>query len=418
MLLRRAPSSLLCMLHAAPRRTIHARPFSPQLSLAPHRPSPSALVPFRPACLRLAATAASQDLLATPRSQTDIYEPPKTGFLSLLPSSVIPYAELVRLDKPTGTIYLFLPCLWSTLLASTMSTPPVDIPNILSYTFLFGAGALIMRGAGCTINDLWDRKIDPLVTRTKFRPIARGAITPVQSLVFTSAQLLAGLGILVQFPLECIVYGIPSLILVASYPLMKRITHYPQFVLGLSFSWGALLGFPAVGLSLADPTVLTAAACLYGSNVAWTILYDTIYAHQDVSDDVKAGVKSIVVKHESHTKALMTGLGVVQLGLLATAGIVTGCGPLFYVASCGGAASGLGYMIFKANLKNVKECWSWFKWSAWAVGGVAIAGGLALEYTAIRMGLYGEEGWWGLGGMKARRELLQKGNIEETAVAN
>lgn len=202
--------------------------------------------------------------------------------------------------------------------------------------------------------------------------------------------------------MEAIIYGIPSLVLVGSYPLMKRITHYPQFVLGLSFSWGALLGFPALGLSLSDPTVLATAACLYGSNVAWTVLYDTIYAHQDVRDDVKAGIKSIVVKHESHTKYLMSALGVVQVGLLAGAGAVSGCGPIFYAISCGGAASGLGYMVKKANLKDAKECWAWFKWCAWVVGGIAVGGGLFGEYLAVKTRIYGEEGWWGLGGSRGR----------------
>lgn len=263
-----------------------------------------------------------------------------------------------------------------------------------------------MRGAGCAINDLWDRNIDPKVTRTKFRPIARGAITPTSALAFTATQLLAGLAVLVQFPMEAIAYGIPSLVLVASYPLMKRITHYPQFVLGLSFSWGALLGFPALGLSLSDPTVLATAGLLYGSNVAWTVLYDTIYAHQDVADDIKAGVKSIAVKHESHTKYLMSALGVVQIGLLAGAGLVSGCGPIFYVVSCGGAAGGLGYMIRKANLKDVKECWAWFKWCAWVVGGVAVGGGLFGEYLAVRTGIYGEEGWCGLGGSRGRALVI------------
>lgn len=296
--------------------------------------------------------------------------------------------------------------MWSTLLASTLVDPAIAFPTVLSTTLLFGVGALIMRGAGCAINDLWDRDIDPKVTRTKFRPIARGAITPASALAFTATQLLAGLVVLVQFPAEAIVCGIPSLVLVGSYPLMKRITHYPQFVLGLSFSWGALLGFPALGLSLSDPTILATAGLLYGSNVAWTVLYDTIYAHQDVADDIKAGVKSIVVKHESHTKYLMSALGVVQIGLLAGAGALSGCGPIFYAVSCGGAAGGLSYMIRKANLKDVKECWAWFKWCAWMVGGVAVGGGLFGEYLAVRTGIYGEEGWWGLGGSRGRALVI------------
>lgn len=185
---------------------------------------------------------------------------------------------------------------------------------------------------------------------------------------------------------------------------MKRVTHYPQFVLGLAFSWGALLGFPALGLSLMDPTsgAAPAAACLYGSSIAWTVLYDTIYAHQDVKDDVKAGVKSIVVKHRAHTKILMTTLGVVQVGLLASAGAVCGCGPVFYAVSCAGSAGALAYMVRKVDLEDVKQCWYWFKWCAWAVGIVTVGGGLAGEYVAVWSGVYGEEGWWGIGGSRRR----------------
>lgn len=146
-----------------------------------------------------------------------------------------------------------------------------------------------------------------------------------------------------------------------------------------------------MGLSLTDPTFLTIACCLYASNVAWTVLYDTIYAHQDVSDDVKAGVKSIAVKHENDTKKIMVGAGVVQLGLLATAGVMAGCGPVFFVGSCGGATVGLGWMIWRAQLKVVSECWYWFRWCAVVVGGVAVGGGLAGEYLAQRFGLFEKE---------------------------
>ncbi|KAM0249205.1 hypothetical protein ACHAQJ_009149 [Trichoderma viride] len=170
-----------------------------------------------------------------------------------------------------------------------------------------------MRGAGCTINDLWDRNLDPHVRRTRLRPIARGAITPFQGVVFTGFQLLAGLGVLVQFPLPCLAYAIPSLILVLTYPLAKRVTYYPQFVLGLAFSWGAVMGFPALGIDLiSNSAALTSAACLYASNIAWVVLYDMIYAHMDIKDDANAGIKSIALKHEHQTKQVLTGLAVAQ----------------------------------------------------------------------------------------------------------
>jgi len=308
--------------------------------------------------------------------------------LSKLPSSWVPYAELVRLDKPTGTYYLFFPCLFSTLLAAPLTTPIVGPVHVLSTSALFLAGALIMRGAGCTINDLWDRNLDPHVGRTRLRPIARRAVTPEKAVIFTGFQLLAGLGVLVQFPTECLYYGIPSLLLVATYPLAKRVTYYPQFVLGLTFSWGAVMGFPALGVDLlSNSAALTAASCLYASNIAWTMLYDMIYAHMDIKDDSKAGIKSIALRHEHNTKAVLSGLAVVQVGLLAAAGMSVGAGPVFFLTSCGGAAVTLGTMIWKVKLKDVANCWWWFKYGCWFTGGT-IAFGLFGEYLAQLYGLY------------------------------
>ena len=309
------------------------------------------------------------------------YSPPKTGLLSILPSSWVPYAELIRIDKPTGSYYLFFPCLWSTLMAAPMAVPMASPASVIGTSLLFFSGAVIMRGAGCTINDLWDRNLDPHVARTRLRPVARGAITPFQGLVFTGAQLLAGLGILLQFPVECFFYATPSLILVAMYPLAKRITYYPQFVLGLTFSWGAILGFPALGVDLlANSAALTAAALVYTSNVAWTVLYDMIYAHMDIKDDAKAGIKSIALKHDAQTKQVLTGLAITQVALLAGAGIASGAGPAFFIGSCGGALLSLGIMIKRVNLKSVKDCWWWFVNGCWVTGGV-VSLGLAADYT-------------------------------------
>lgn len=309
-----------------------------------------------------------------------VYEPPKTGILSILPSPWVPYAELIRLDKPTGAYYLFFPCLFSTLLAAPLAMPIATPLSVIGTSLLFLSGALIMRGAGCTINDLWDRNLDPHVRRTRLRPIARGAITPFKALTFTGVQLLTGLAILLQFPHQCLFYGIPSLLLVASYPLAKRVTHYPQFVLGLTFSWGAFMGFPALGIDLLqNSAALTSAAFLYTSNIAWTVLYDMIYAHMDIKDDAKAGIKSIALKHEKETKQVLSALAVAQIGLLAAAGTAAGAGPVFFVGSCGGAAITLAVMIKKVNLKSVKDCWWWFVNGCWMTGGV-ISAGLAAEY--------------------------------------
>ncbi|MCJ1232593.1 Para-hydroxybenzoate--polyprenyltransferase, mitochondrial precursor (PHB:polyprenyltransferase) [Varicellaria rhodocarpa] len=306
------------------------------------------------------------------------YQPPKTGFISALPASWIPYAELIRLDKPTGTYYLFFPCLFSTLMAASYTS--ASATSALTIASLFFTGALIMRGAGCSINDLWDRNLDPHVARTKLRPIARGALSAPNAIVYTCFQLLAGLGILVQFPTPCLYYGIPSLLLVGTYPLAKRITHYPQFVLGLTFSWGAFMGFPALGTDLiADPTAATSAALLYASCISWTVLYDMIYAHMDIKDDAKVGIKSIALRHEKDTKTVLSGLAMTQIGFLAAAGLNLGLGPFFFVGSCGSAVVTLGTMIYRVRLKDVSNCWWWFKNGAWFTGG-CISLGLLADY--------------------------------------
>ena len=248
-----------------------------------------------------------------------------------------------------------------------------------------------MRGAGCAINDLWDRNFDAQVTRTRLRPLARGAIAPRQAILFTGVQLIAGLGVLLQFPFDCLYYGIPSLALVATYPLAKRITYYPQFVLGLTFSWGAMMGFPALGLDLlSNSSAAVAAGCLYASNVAWTVLYDIIYAHMDIKDDAAAGVKSMSLKHDRDAKAILSGLAVVQVSLLAAAGVAAGAGPVFFVGGCGSAAATLGVMIWKVDLKSVKDCWWWFTNGCWLTGG-GIALGLGGDYVARLNGWYDDE---------------------------
>lgn len=319
------------------------------------------------------------------------YIPPETGLVASLPRSWIPYAELVRLDKPTGTYYLFFPTLFSTLLAASMATGVAPM-QVLGTAGLFFTGALIMRGAGCAINDLWDRNLDPHVERTKFRPIARGALSPRNAVLFTGTQLLAGLGILLQFPTQCLWYGIPSLPIVVAYPLAKRVTNYPQCVLGLAFSWGAIMGFPALGVDLlANHDALLAAGALYSSCVAWTVLYDMIYAHMDIKDDVAAGIKSIALRHEHNTKAVLSGLALTQVSLLGAAGLAAGCGPVFFVGSCGGAILSLGLMIWKVQLKNVKNCWWWFKNGCLLTGG-GITLGLLGEYATQYLGLYNNAG--------------------------
>ena len=321
------------------------------------------------------------------------YQIPTKGLLSRLPASWVPYAELIRIDKPAGTLYLFLPCLYSTLLAAPLANPVPSPSVMLGTVCLFLIGSITMRGAGCTINDLWDRNLDPHVARTRLRPLARGVITPKQAVPFLGAQLMGGLGILSLFPHQCLYYGIPSLLLVCTYPLAKRVTNYPQLVLGLTFSWGALMGSPALGIDLLSNTpAAISAACLYGSCVAWTIIYDMIYAYQDIRDDAKAGIKSIALAQEANAKSFLTAIAGVQITLLVGAGAAIGAGPVFFVVSCGGAITTLEHMIRKVRLDSVEDCWAWFKNGAWMTGGV-ITVGLLGEYMSHYLELYKGSRW-------------------------
>jgi 4-hydroxybenzoate polyprenyltransferase len=375
-------------LHSHWQRQLSTNPLVP----TPCRPQPRQLLrsrPLRSTLVHAGIATAKKPHDAASKPLPD-YTPPTTGFLSYLPQKAVPYGELMRLDKPTGTYYLFFPCMFSTLLAATMATPMAAPSAVIGTTALFFTGALVMRGAGCTINDLWDRNLDPHVARTRLRPIARRAITPQQAIVFLGGQLTTGLAVLLSLPFECFWYATPSLFFVTLYPLAKRVTYYPQFVLGLTFSWGAMMGFPALGIDLlSNQAALTAASCLYASNVAWTVLYDMIYAHMDIKDDVKAGIKSIALKHEKETKMVLSGLAVVQLGLLSATGVAAGLGPVFFVGSVGGAALTLGTMIRRVKLNEVKNCWWWFVNGAWFTGG-AISLGLAGEYMTQYLGWYGD----------------------------
>jgi 4-hydroxybenzoate polyprenyltransferase len=227
-----------------------------------------------------------------------------------------PYLRLSRLDRPIGSWLLLLPCWWSAALAAGIAHDLKRLPLIL---VLFLIGAFAMRGAGCTWNDITDRDLDAQVERTRSRPIPAGQVSVPQAASFLVLQALVGLVVLLQFNRFAIATGIASLVIVAVYPFMKRITYWPQIVLGLAFSWGALMGF-AVIFGRIDATALV----LYAGSIAWVIGYDTIYAHQDTEDDALIGIKSTALLFGARTRpALMVfyGLAVVLIGVaLALAG--------------------------------------------------------------------------------------------------
>ncbi len=249
---------------------------------------------------------------------------------SRAPQWLRPYLRLSRLDRPIGSWLLLLPCWWSAALAAGVAHHVGRLPLIVA---LFFVGAFAMRGAGCTWNDITDRDLDAKVERTRSRPIPSGQVSVAQAFVFLVVQALIGLAVLLQFNRFAVVAGIASLAIVAVYPFMKRITWWPQVVLGLAFSWGALMGF-AVTFGRIDATALF----LYAGSIAWVIGYDTIYAHQDAEDDALIGVKSTALLFGARTRPALIGfyaLAVVLIGVslrLAGAGLPAWLGLLAFAA--------------------------------------------------------------------------------------
>jgi len=269
----------------------------------------------------------------------------------MAPPSSQPYLYLMRLDKPIGTWLLYLPCTWSIAMAAHAGSFP-DFGMLA----LFGTGAILMRGAGCTINDMWDRDFDKNVERTKTRPLARGDVTMREATAFLALQLSAALVVLLQLNWYSIILGASSLSIVITYPLMKRFTYWPQFFLGLAFNWGALLGYAAVR-GACDWSVVVP---LYCAGICWTLFYDTIYAHQDKTDDVIVGVKSTALLFgDRGTKPALAAFATGMVALLTTSGYFAGQTLPYYFAVAG-AATHLSYQVLTLDLDNVSDCWNKF----------------------------------------------------------
>src|SRR3954452_4627369 len=234
-----------------------------------------------------------------------------------------PYLRLSRFDRPIGSWLLLMPCWWSAALAADVARDVSQLPLVI---VLFLIGAFVMRGAGCTWNDITDRDLDAKVERTRSRPIPAGQVNVPQALGFLVLQALTGLAVLLQFNRFAVATGIASLIIVAVYPFMKRITWWPQIVLGLAFSWGALMGF-AVTFGRIDATALA----LYAGSIAWVIGYDTIYAHQDAEDDALIGIKSTALLFGERTRPALLVFYALALALIGMALALAGAGWMAWI---------------------------------------------------------------------------------------
>lgn len=295
--------------------------------------------------------------------------PSRNWVYRVLPRPFWGYAQLARWDRPIGWQLLMWPCFWSAALAAgaAASSGQFSFTRFVWHLFLFFAGAVAMRGAGCTYNDLIDHEIDMAVARTRSRPLPSGRVTRLQAKIFMVLQALVGLAVLLSFNWFAVVLGILSLGIVAIYPFAKRFTDWPQFFLGLAFSWGALMGWAAEFASLSF-----AALMIYVGSVAWTIGYDTIYAHQDKEDDALIGVRSTARLFGRKTRpwlALFYGL------MLFAFVLAFGAAGAAWPAWLGLLAAFvlLGWQILVLDIHDGAQCLALFKFNH-VVGTVIFAG--------------------------------------------
>ena len=285
----------------------------------------------------------------------------------LAPAVTRPYLRLARLDRPIGSWLLLMPCWWSAGLAGMQAD---RLPS-LWHIVLFFIGAFAMRGAGCTWNDLVDRDLDTKVERTRSRPIPSKQVTVAQATIFMVALALVGLLVLLQFNRFTVMTGFASLLVVAIYPFMKRITYWPQIVLGLAFSYGALMGWPAAfGRLDWQPLVL------YAGSICWVIGYDTIYAHQDREDDLTIGIKSTALLFGERTQPILAAFYAGAVLLIGAAGLMAGGGLIFLLGLIGFAVH-LAWQVMRLNIDDPAHCLMLFKSNRDA--GLMLFGAMLLE---------------------------------------
>ncbi|HXW25645.1 MAG TPA: 4-hydroxybenzoate octaprenyltransferase [Xanthobacteraceae bacterium] len=288
------------------------------------------------------------------------------------PAAIRPYLRLARADRPIGSWLLLLPCWWSAALAAVAVGAAVPDPWHL---VLFAVGTVVMRGAGCTWNDIVDRDLDASVERTRSRPLPSGQVSLAAAAAFLVLQALVGLAVLLQFNRFTVATGIASLAIVAIYPFMKRITWWPQIVLGLAFSWGALMGWAAAFGRLDWP-----ALALYAGSIAWVIGYDTIYAHQDREDDALLGLKSTARLFGERTKPVLAAFFATAVVLVGIAGFGAGAGVAFAIGLAGFALH-LAWQVRRLDIADPALCLRLFRSNRDA--GLILFAGLVLD-AAVR----------------------------------
>lgn len=311
------------------------------------------------------ASGPAAGMTATVADPTDIHAGDRVD--RWLPRWAEPYARLARWDRPIGTWLLLFPAWWGIALAA----PGWPDPALL---LLFAIGAVAMRGAGCTLNDIADRDYDGKVARTRLRPLPSGRVTVSQAVTFMLVQLAVGAAVLFSLKPVCWLLGIAVLALIGTYPFMKRITYWPQLFLGLNFNWGALLGWAAVTGGFARPALL-----LYAGGICWTLGYDTIYAHQDKEDDARIGVKSSALALGERTRPWLFVFYAGAVALWTAAGITAGLGIAFWIGIAAAAAQ-LGRQASRVDIDDPGDCLAKFH-SNRIIGWLLLAGIVAGRFV-------------------------------------
>jgi 4-hydroxybenzoate polyprenyltransferase len=298
----------------------------------------------------------------------------------------------MRLEKPTGSYYFYFPHLFGTLHAAAL--PKAGLLHLLRVNLIFAVGTIFLRGAACTWNDTIDAPFDRLVVRCRHRPVARRAISIFVAHVFTAVQSLIAFALLNQLPPLCFLYSLPAVAMWAFYPFAKRVTDYPQAVLGFAMAWGVIMGEIAMGIDLFNleritartgfPTanLKSAIGCLFAANVTWPLVYDTIYGHQDAKDDAKVGVKNIVLAYRGKTMPLFAKMIIMQTLLLAMTGLLTGARCMYFLLSVVGAAITMTVMVSFVDFNSPQSCLWWFQKGCWLTAGI-VGSGLYFEYRRL-----------------------------------
>ena len=320
----------------------------------------------------------------------------KSGWLAVLPDSWLPYVQLARLSPPAGLFLIYFPHLFGLLHAAILQeTPPLQL---LRTSILMLCGSFFVSNAIHIWNDVIDAPIDAKIERTRNRPIPRGAISPSAATVFTVTQAIGAaifLTLLPQQLSQVALYALPSIILWTYYPWAKMHTNWPQTVLGICLAWGIIMGSLAMGrepfaVAMTDEGITIhldqSTLCLLLANVLWTMIYDTVYGHQDLEDDIKTGVGSMAVLFRDRTKPVLWSVLTCMTALLIACGQLSDMGALYYVAAVGGTVTSLGMMISQVDLRTSESCWWWFSNGFWLVGGFLTIG-LFAEYMSRHLSL-------------------------------